>query len=63
MTAEKEWLTTDEAAERLANAGLPLTRRSLYEWKKRGLLTWRRHGPHWRVSAASVDDFIQNEGE
>lgn len=51
------WLTTRETCERLAEAGLPISRSALYGWREQGLLAWRKHGRDWRILAASVDAY------
>ena len=51
------WLTTRETCERLAEAGLPISRSALYGWRELGLLAWRKHGRDWRILAASVDAY------
>ena len=58
------WLTTRETCERLAEAGLPISRSALYDWREQGLLAWRKHGRDWRILAASVDAYtdVQKAG-
>jgi excisionase family DNA binding protein len=54
LAQERQFLTVDEVAEQLS-----VTRRTVYNWIRRGALIARRCGPRaWRISGEDFAVFV-----